>query len=37
MARKTSKKAGKASKKCEFGKRKIGPRKGACLKSPRRK
>jgi len=27
----------KAHKKCEHGKRKIGPRKGTCLKGPRRK
>lgn len=32
--KKTSK---KASKKCEFGKRKVGPRKGSCLKAKRRK
>ena len=34
MARKTSKKAGKS---CKFGKRKVGPRKGTCLKHKRRK
>jgi hypothetical protein len=34
MPRKSSKKAHKA---CKFGKRKIGPRKGSCLKAKRRK